>query len=92
MKSPIKWWVAVTSPWNGCQYWLKDETHHEQIFKTFSRYRDNLDSEVYTFIVLAPILPLIGGISRIRLACSEWMDHHRTKTLSGEGGSGESGR
>lgn len=86
MTSPHKWWIAVTSPWNGCQYWLKDEIHHDQIFRTFSRYRDNLDSEVYTFIFLAPILPLIGGFSRLHLAYSEWMDRQRTKFLSGESG------
>jgi thioredoxin reductase len=84
MNSPIKWWIAVTSPWNGCQYWLKDETHHEQIFETLSRYRDNLDSEVYTFIVLAPILPLIWVISKLRLTYSEWMDSHRMKSHSRE--------
>jgi hypothetical protein len=58
--SPRKWWRAVTSPWNGCQFWLNDEAHHQRIFATFARYRDNQSSEVYTFLILAPILPLIG--------------------------------
>ncbi len=67
LRSPRKWWIAVSSPWNGCQYWLNDYNHHDRIFSTLSRYRDNQISEVYSFIFLAPILPLIGLISRIRV-------------------------
>jgi dimethylaniline monooxygenase (N-oxide forming) len=67
LASPTKWWWAVTSPWNGCQYWLNDEDHHDRIFGTFARYRDNQSSEVRTFLVLAPVLPIVGMCTRIRV-------------------------
>jgi hypothetical protein len=69
--APRKWWWAVSSPWNGCQFWLNDESHHERIFATFARYRLNLPSEIYLFLALAPILPFVGLISRIRLFVNE---------------------
>jgi dimethylaniline monooxygenase (N-oxide forming) len=57
--SPRRWWQAVTAPWNGCQFWLNDVEHHERIFKTLQQYHDNRISQVWVFVVLAPILPLI---------------------------------
>jgi dimethylaniline monooxygenase (N-oxide forming) len=69
--APRKWWVAVSSPWNGCQFWLNDESHHERIFATFARYRFNQASEVYILLALAPILPFVNLISRIRLFVNE---------------------
>ena len=69
--APRKWWWAVSSPWNGCQFWLNDESHHERIFATFARYRFNQASEVYILLALAPILPFVGLISRIRLFINE---------------------
>ena len=61
--APRKWWWAVSSPWNGCQFWLNDESHHERIFATFARYRFNQASEVYILLALAPILPFVWLIS-----------------------------
>jgi hypothetical protein len=69
--APRKWWWAVSSPWNGCQFWLNDESHHERIFATLARYRFNQASEVYILLALAPILPFVGLISRIRLFINE---------------------
>jgi len=69
--APRKWWWTVSSPWNGCQFWLNDESHHERIFATFARYRFNQASEIYILLVLAPILPFVGLISRIRLFINE---------------------
>jgi dimethylaniline monooxygenase (N-oxide forming) len=69
--APHKWWWAVSSPWNGCQFWLNDESHHERIFATFARYRFNQPPDVYILLALAPILPLVGLISRIRLFVNE---------------------
>jgi dimethylaniline monooxygenase (N-oxide forming) len=69
--APGKWWWAVSSPWNGCQFWLNDESHHERIFATFARYRFNQTSEVYILLALAPILPLVGLGSRVRLFINE---------------------
>jgi hypothetical protein len=69
--APRKWWWAVSSPWNGCQFWLNAESHHERIFATFARYRFNQASEVYILLALAPILPFVGLMSRIRLRINE---------------------
>jgi dimethylaniline monooxygenase (N-oxide forming) len=69
--TPGQWWWAVSSPWNACQFWLNDESHHDRVFATFARYRFNQASEVYLLLVLSPILPLVGIISRIRLFVNE---------------------
>lgn len=71
--APRKWWWAVSSPWNGCQFWLNDESHHERIFATFARYRFNQASEIYILLALAPILPFVGLISYVRLFINERM-------------------
>jgi hypothetical protein len=69
--TPRKWWIAVSSPWNGCQFWLNDESHHDRIFRTFARYRFNQASEVYILLALAPLLPFVGLISALRLFINE---------------------
>ena len=69
--APRKWWWAVSSPWNGCQFWLNDESQHPRVFRTFARYRFNQASEVYILLALAPILPFVGVISRVRLFINE---------------------
>jgi len=71
LKSPKKWWKAITAPWNGCQFWLEDESQHQRIFRTFAQYAENRISEIYTFILLAPILPLIGLATQTRVFCRE---------------------
>lgn len=83
--SPRKWWWAVSSPWNGCQFWLNDKAHHKRIFETFARYRDNQTSEVYTLLILAPILPLIGLLSRARVFYNEYLVRGRRATGPGSG-------
>jgi hypothetical protein len=50
---------------------LNDESHHERVFATFARYRFNQASEVYILLALAPILPFVNLISRIRLFVNE---------------------
>jgi len=75
LASPRKWWKAVSSPWNGCQFWLNEESHHERIFRTFERYRNNQISEVYVFLLLAPLLPVIAGCSYVRVFLKERMFH-----------------
>jgi dimethylaniline monooxygenase (N-oxide forming) len=77
--NPSKWWWAVSSPWNGCHCWLNDASHHERVFNTFARYRDNQSSEVYTFLVLAPLLPIIGLCSRVRLFLREHLGGGRSR-------------
>jgi dimethylaniline monooxygenase (N-oxide forming) len=78
--APRKWWWAVSSPWNGCQFWLNDTSQHERIFATFARYRFNQASEVYILLALSPILPFVGVISRVRLFVNERFLWPRTAT------------
>jgi hypothetical protein len=65
--SPRRWSQAVSAPWNGCQFWLNDPKHHERIFETFQRYHDNRISQVWVFLVLAPILPLIALLTYLHV-------------------------
>jgi dimethylaniline monooxygenase (N-oxide forming) len=69
--APRTWWWAVSTPWNGCQFWLNDESHHERIFATFARNRFNQASEVYILLALVPILPFVALGSAIRLFINE---------------------
>jgi dimethylaniline monooxygenase (N-oxide forming) len=69
--TPRKWWWAVSTPWNGCQFWLNDESHHERIFATLARYRFNQASEVYVLLALVPVLPFVALGSRVRLFINE---------------------
>ena len=71
LASPRKWWKAVSSPWNGCQFWLNEESHHERIFQTLEQYRINQISEVYVFLLLAPLLPILAGCSYVRVFLKE---------------------
>src|SRR5439155_25938016 len=65
--SPRRWWQAVTAPWNGCQFWLNDVEHRERIVETFEQYDDNRISQVWVFLVLAPILPLIALLTYLKV-------------------------
>jgi hypothetical protein len=71
LKSPLKWWRFVSAPWSSCQFWLTDRSQHDRIFNTLTRYRVNPISEVYTFLVLAPLLPVIGMATHARLFIKE---------------------
>jgi dimethylaniline monooxygenase (N-oxide forming) len=67
LSNPKRWWKAVTAPWNGCQFWLNDRRHRNRIFETYRRYDDNRISQIYIFLVLAPLLPLVGLYTRARV-------------------------
>ena len=69
--SPRMWWRAMIAPWNGCQFWINDVEHRDQVFKTFRRYDNNRISQNYIFLALAPLLPLIGLCTRARIALRE---------------------
>ncbi len=71
LSSPRRWWQAVLAPWNGCQFWLNEPKHHERIFPTFRRYDENRISQNYIFLALAPLLPLIGVCTHLRVVLSE---------------------
>jgi dimethylaniline monooxygenase (N-oxide forming) len=93
---PRKWWWAISSPWNGCQFWLNDESQHERIFGTFARYRDNQTSEVHVLLALAPILPVIGFFTRARVFFREHVvrlsRRHGSAALPDAGQAPEEGR
>ncbi len=69
--SPRLWWRAIIAPWNGCQFWLNDLEHRDRIFETYRRYDDNRISQNYIFLALAPLLPLIGLYTQLRLFLRE---------------------
>merc|ERR1711991_320329 len=37
-KSPIKWWKAITAPYNNSRYLINDESYHPQIFDNMKQY------------------------------------------------------
>jgi dimethylaniline monooxygenase (N-oxide forming) len=88
LKSPVKWWKAVSSPWNGCQFWLNDESQHVRIFRTLEQYRDNQMSEVYAFIITAPVLPILALCSHLRVLFQEYFHDEETR-LRGTDASGD---
>lgn len=74
LRSPRRWWRAVTAPWNGCQFWLDDPAHEARVFETFARYGNNRASQVHVFVVLAPVLPLVMLYQYAREALRERFD------------------
>ena len=66
LKSPRKWYYAISAAHNNCQFLLHDERHHEEIFRRYRNYHhDNLkvSAHIYALIVnLAPVL--FNGRSR----------------------------
>lgn len=67
LKSPVKWYYAISAAHNNCQFLLHDERFHDEIFRRYRNYHgDNLKvtSHVYALIVnLAPTL--FNGKSRV---------------------------
>jgi len=78
LSSPRRWWQSVLAPWNGCQFWLNNPEHHERIFATFRQYDENRISQNYVFLALAPILPLIGLGTHLRVRLREWLATRRS--------------
>ena len=73
-RNPRRWWQAITAPWNGCQFWLNEPSHRARVYATFKRYDDNRTSQIYVFVILAPILPLVMLYSHVREALRERFD------------------
>ena len=78
LSSPSRWWRAILAPWNGCQFWLNDARHHDRIFETFRRYDENRISQNYIFLALAPVLPLIGLGTHLRVNLGEWLARRKS--------------
>jgi dimethylaniline monooxygenase (N-oxide forming) len=83
-KSPRRWWQAITAPWSGCQFWLKDAEHHARIFETFRRYSDDRVVQARIWLVLAPILPLLALRHYVRAFLKEHV-FPKSKTRLGGG-------
>ena len=73
--SPRRWWRAVTAPWNGCQFWLNDPRHHDRIFATFRRYFGDRVAQVWIFLLLAPVLPLLLLRRRLKISLRDHLSH-----------------
>ena len=73
--SPRRWWQAVTAPWNGCQFWLNDPRHHDRIFATFRRYFGDRVAQVWIFLLLAPVLPLLLLRRRLKISLRDHLSH-----------------
>lgn len=53
-KSPRKWYIAVTAPYNNCQFLIHDEQYHDQIFSTLQRHQHET-KDTFSFIELLVI-------------------------------------
>jgi dimethylaniline monooxygenase (N-oxide forming) len=78
--SPRRWWQAFTAPWNGSQFWLNDATQHDRIFATFRRYHRDRVAQVWIFLLLAPLLPLLALRRHLRVFLGERPHFRRSRT------------
>jgi dimethylaniline monooxygenase (N-oxide forming) len=58
-KSPRKWWIAISSPYNNCQFLLNEEKYHEEIFRRFKTYTHPKLPRLsdYIFILMVNVFP-----------------------------------
>ena len=71
LSNPRLWWLAIIAPWNGCQFWLNEVVHRDRVLTTYLRYDENRISQNYIFLALAPLLPLVGLYTHIRVILAE---------------------
>lgn len=66
LKSPRKWYYAISAAHNNCQFLLHDERHHEEIFRRYENYhRDNLKVSAHIYALIVNLAPgLFNGRSR----------------------------
>ena len=86
--SPRRWWQAITAPWNGCQFWLNDARHHDRIFATFRRYHGDRVAQVWIFVLVVPLLPLLALRRRLKIGLREhllraWRTRRAKRQLTG---------
>ena len=66
LKSPIKWYYAVSAAHNNCQFLLHDEKSHEEIFRRYKRYHGgNLKVRIHIYALMVNLThPLFNGRSK----------------------------
>ena len=53
LKSPVKWYYAISAAHNNCQFLLHDEKSHDEIFRRYKRYHgDNLKVRVHVYALM----------------------------------------
>jgi hypothetical protein len=67
LKSPVKWYYAITAAHNNCQFLLHDERFHDEIFRRYRNYHgDNLKVSVHIYALIVNMAPtLFNGKSRV---------------------------
>jgi dimethylaniline monooxygenase (N-oxide forming) len=52
-KSPLKWWKAITCPYNTSRYLINDEKYHDLIFKNIREYEPHYYNAnfIFTYIL-----------------------------------------
>lgn len=67
LKSPVKWYYAISAAHNNCQFLLHDERFHDEIFRRYRNYHgDNLKVSAHIYALIVNMVPsLFNGKSRI---------------------------
>lgn len=67
LKSPVKWYYAISAAHNNCQFLLHDEKHHDEIFRRYRRYHGgNLKVSAHIYPLIVNMFPtLFNGKSRV---------------------------
>lgn len=67
LKSPVKWYYAVSAAHNNCQFLLHDESYHEEIFRRYRQYHgDNLKVSAHVYALIVNMFPaLFSGENKI---------------------------
>ncbi len=74
LRSPIKWWNAISAPYNNCRYMLNDGNNDELIFSRYKNYepKNNIRSLcIYFFYYVAFFIKPIYLFFRDNLANKE---------------------
>ena len=67
LKSPVKWYYAISAAHNNCQFLLHDERFHDEIFRRYRNYHgDNLKVSVHIYALIVNLAPILfNGKSRV---------------------------
>ena len=67
LKSPVKWYYAISAAHNNCQFLLHDERFHDEIFRRYRNYHgDNLAVSAHIYALIVNMVPsLFNGKSRV---------------------------
>jgi dimethylaniline monooxygenase (N-oxide forming) len=73
LKSPVKWYYAISAAHNNCQFLLNDERFHDEIFRRYRNYHgDNLKVSIHIYALIVNMAPaLFNGKSRVVTAIQD---------------------